>query len=76
MSKDYNVFERLLNDRQVAELMSVSVATVRRWRLHGAGPRYFKIGALVRYCPEEVRTWLKARPAGGESDFADTNINC
>jgi predicted DNA-binding transcriptional regulator AlpA len=59
-------FDALLGERDVARLMSVSVASVRRWRLLGQGPKFLKIGASVRYSPEDVETWLDSRPAGGE----------
>ena len=68
MSKEDDASERMINEHQVADLVGVSVATVRRWRLHGRGPRYLKIGVLVRYWPHAVRGWLKARPTGGDSD--------
>lgn len=70
MSKQDNQYDRLINERQVADLVGVSVATVRRWRIHSRGPRYLKIGALVRYCPRAVRYWLNAQPTGGDPDFA------
>jgi predicted DNA-binding transcriptional regulator AlpA len=57
----------LLNDYEVAERASVSVATVRRWRQTGHGPRFLRIGASVRYRPEDVDSWLNSRPSGGES---------
>jgi predicted DNA-binding transcriptional regulator AlpA len=61
-----NTLTHLLNEYQVAELMGVSVATVRRWRLLRQGPRYLKIGAVaVRYRPEDLETWLTSRPTGG-----------
>ena len=55
-----------LNERQVAGALGVSVATVRRWRLFRAGPRYIKIGSSVRYKPDDVTGWLDTRPVGGE----------
>lgn len=55
----------LFNDRQVAERLGVSVALVRRWRLLGQGPRYCKLGAAVRYRPEDLAAWLESRPSGG-----------
>jgi predicted DNA-binding transcriptional regulator AlpA len=72
VSKEDDAIERLINEHQVADLIGVSVATVRRWRLHGRGPRYLKIGVLVRYCPRAVRAWLMARPTGGDSDDASS----
>jgi predicted DNA-binding transcriptional regulator AlpA len=50
----------------VARLTGMSAATVRRWRLFRRGPKYLKIGAAVRYLLEDVATWIKSRPTGGE----------
>jgi len=55
----------LLNEREVAQMLSVSVATVRRWRLLRQGPRFLKVSASVRYRPEDVDGWLDSRPSGG-----------
>ena len=60
-----NDSERLLNEHDVAHLTGLSVASVRRWRLSKAGPRYLKIGAAVRYKPQDISAWLESRPTGG-----------
>jgi predicted DNA-binding transcriptional regulator AlpA len=57
--------ETLLNERDVACITDLSVASVRRWRLLRQGPKYLKIGAAVRYRIEDVRAWLGTRPTGG-----------
>jgi predicted DNA-binding transcriptional regulator AlpA len=56
----------LLDERVVAELLSVKVATVRRWRQYQKGPRFIKVGSAVRYHHDDVTAWLKSRPTGGE----------
>ncbi len=58
--------ETLLDERDVARWIRVSVATLRYWRGEGKGPRYRKVGQLVRYSPSDVQDWLNSRPAGGE----------
>jgi predicted DNA-binding transcriptional regulator AlpA len=58
--------ESLLDEREVARWIRVSVATLRYWRAEGKGPRYRKIGQLVRYAPSDVHEWLNSRPSGGE----------
>jgi predicted DNA-binding transcriptional regulator AlpA len=58
-------FESLLGEREVARHLAVSLATIRRMRLIGGGPRYLKIGSSVRYRPEDLRSYLDARPTGG-----------
>jgi hypothetical protein len=51
----------------VARFFSVSVQTVRRWRALGTGPRFRKVGQLVRYSLDDCHAWLNSRPAGGET---------
>jgi predicted DNA-binding transcriptional regulator AlpA len=51
----------LLEEREVSELLKISVPTLRRWRLHGEGPRFRKIGKrLVRYSREDIERWILA----------------
>jgi predicted DNA-binding transcriptional regulator AlpA len=47
--------ETLLDEHDVARLLKVSVATIRRRRLFRQGPEYIKIGSSVRYRPEAIR---------------------
>ena len=61
----------LLNEIEVAKRLQVSVACVRRWRLERRGPRYLKIGSLVRYRPEDIQHWLASRPSGGDVRLED-----
>jgi predicted DNA-binding transcriptional regulator AlpA len=55
----------LLNEYDVAGITGLSVASVRRWRLLRQGPKFIKIGAAVRYKPEDISGWLESRPTGG-----------
>jgi predicted DNA-binding transcriptional regulator AlpA len=57
--------QSLLNEHDVARITGLSVSSVRRWRLIRQGPKYLKIGAAVRYKPEDVSAWLESRPSGG-----------
>ncbi len=66
MGAIHNPIENLLNEHDVARITGLSVASVRRWRLLRQGPKYLKIGAAVRYKPEDVSAWLEYRPCGGE----------
>ena len=58
--------DALLNEHDVARITGLSVASVRRWRLLRLGPKYLKIGAAVRYKPEDISAWLQSRPSGGQ----------
>jgi predicted DNA-binding transcriptional regulator AlpA len=57
--------ETLLNEHAVARITALSVASIRRFRLLRGGPKYLKIGAAVRYRPEDISAWLESRPTGG-----------
>lgn len=46
--------EALLTERDVARILNISVATVRRRRLFRQPPAWIKLGSSVRYLPEVV----------------------
>lgn len=62
-----HTLETLIDEKELARLIRVSVATLRYWRSIGQGPRYRKVGQHVRYAPSDVAAWLNSRPAGGEA---------
>jgi hypothetical protein len=51
--------ESLLTEQEYARITKRSVASVRRDRLLKQGCPYVKLGALVRYRPEDVRGHLE-----------------
>ncbi len=61
---------RFLNEKEVAELLGLSVLTLQQWRLRGRGPRWHRLGGpqkgAVRYRLDEVLKWAEAQPGGGE----------
>jgi excisionase family DNA binding protein len=57
----------LMTEQEVAKRLNVSLASVRRWRLEKRGPAFVKVGALVRYRPEDLDAWLDDLPTGGSN---------
>ena len=55
----------LMTQEDVSKTLNVSVASLRRWRLLRHGPQFVKVGALVRYRPEDLDEWLATLPRGG-----------
>jgi excisionase family DNA binding protein len=58
--------ETFLDVGQVAEMMGLSAATIRKWVLIRYIP-YRKLGRAVRFSAPEIRKWVKTRsvrPAG------------
>ena len=50
---------RALTEREVAELLGLSVATLRAWRHRGKGPRFFRLGRSVRYLPSDLADFVR-----------------
>jgi predicted DNA-binding transcriptional regulator AlpA len=60
---------RLLRERQAADLLTLSVKTLRNWRLSGFGPSYLIVGRrLVRYRVSDLNAWLKTCKRSSTSD--------
>ena len=57
--------DRLLNEKEVAARLAVSVATVRRRRLLGKPPIARKIGSAVRYRLSDLEAFLDTCPTIG-----------
>jgi len=55
----------LMTEDEVSTRLNVSVASLPRWRLQCRRPVFLKVGALVRYRPEDLEAWLAALPTGG-----------
>ena len=50
--------EPLMDIRDVAATLNVSVKTMYAWHRQGNGPRAAKLGKGLRYRPEEVRQYI------------------
>lgn len=51
--------EPLMTLPELAELLRVPVATVYQWRLHGKGPKGYRVGRSVKFRLSEVEDWLQ-----------------
>ena len=51
---------RALTEREVAELLGLSVATLRAWRHRGKGPRFLRLGRSVRYLASDLADFVRA----------------
>jgi len=67
---------RALTEREVAELLGLSVATLRAWRHRGKGPRFLRLGRSIRYLPSDVNDFVRAsavdtRPISSSDDDSE-----
>ncbi|WP_371813498.1 helix-turn-helix transcriptional regulator [Ruegeria sp. HKCCA5426] len=54
--------DRLLSTRQAADVIGVSVTTLKRMRYADLGPTYTKIGARTyRYRAADIEDWIRDR---------------
>lgn len=62
--------DALIPETLAAEQLAVAVATLRRWRQTGRGPRFVKIGHAVRYDPAELREYVESNKRRSTRDEA------
>ena len=55
--------EELLSTEDVADVLGIPLATLRKWRFEGRGPKGFRIGRHVRFRPSEVQRWIEDQEA-------------
>ena len=53
-------YQELLMEQQVFNLYGFTLAWLRRTRREGRGPRFLKLGKMVRYRRSDVEAYLKA----------------
>jgi predicted DNA-binding transcriptional regulator AlpA len=58
---------RAINESELARQANISTAVLRKWRREGKGPRFVKLGRLVRYLVRDVNTWLDDQAVGTDN---------
>lgn len=53
--------DELLTPQQLANYLSVPVATLYDWRYRGDGPPGFRLGKHIRYRKDDVDRWINSR---------------
>ena len=66
---------RLLDTTQLCELLGIGHKAVEKWRLHGKGPRFIKVGKLVRYDEADVFAWIEERKRGNTSQSSRPHLS-
>ena len=69
---------KLIDEKQAAALLQLSVKCLQGWRYRGGGPKFLKLGRLVRYTMSDVEDlcWQRsARPPaiGVGAPFSSAN---
>lgn len=56
--------QTILDQKRVASLLGISTRTLERYRVSGTGPRYVKLGKLVRYLKTDIDAWIEQNISG------------
>jgi len=54
----------LANEREAADALGISAATLAKWRALGKGPPFLKIGRRVLYDASDLRAYLASARRG------------
>jgi predicted DNA-binding transcriptional regulator AlpA len=60
--------EPLLQPKEAARILNVSISWLAKSRLSGTGPRFIKVGRAVRYLESSLREYIKGRTRGSTSE--------
>jgi excisionase family DNA binding protein len=67
MRNDRNEGNYLKDKKFAARYLGVSVHKIHRMVQEGTGPRFVKIGPLVRFRPEDLAAYVEANSRGGQA---------
>lgn len=59
MNSKTSVLGKMMDQKQVAEMLGVSVKTLEYWRWKRMGPRFIKLGRLARYLEADVLSFVQ-----------------
>jgi len=55
---------RLVTEREASEVLSCTVAALRKWRRERRGPAWIKLGRLVRYEEHALAEFIERHTVG------------
>jgi hypothetical protein len=66
---------RLVDQREAARSLRLSVRTLERLRVMGTGPIFCKLGRSIRYRERDLVEWVEQRLKSSTSECADMPLN-
>jgi len=68
MEQTIDTLPQMLDETEVARVLAVSVAALRRWRREGRGPRFARLERCVRYDPRAVERFLAENSSNNQTE--------
>lgn len=56
-----NTGDALIDQRAMCNVLGITTKTAETWRTRGFGPRFVKVGSLVRYRKSDIHAWVNSR---------------
>ena len=60
--------DELLDQSHVAKILRTTTKFLEARRVRGGGPKFIRVGRLVRYHPHDVRDWIESRRVSSTSE--------
>ena len=67
----YQANDKLMTQAEVKEITGLADSTLEQWRLKGKGPRFIKLGRLVRYRTSDVQAYIAGLQGFSSTTEAD-----
>ncbi len=65
--------DKLLTQKEVKEITGLADSTLEQWRLKGKGPKFIKLGRLVRYRLSDIDAYISGLPGFNSTTEADAS---
>lgn len=59
--------EQLIDQRAMSRMIGITTKTAETWRTRGFGPKFVKIGSLVKYRKSDISAWVDRRTVNSTS---------
>jgi len=53
------------DEKELSSAMRMSLAWLRKSRMAGTGPPFFRFGSAIRYRVTDAQEWINSCPSGG-----------
>ena len=63
-----NAVTAMLTTVQAAHYLGLAVSTLNKWRCHGGGPKFLKLGRAVRYRQSDLEMFVAERVLGSTNE--------
>ena len=60
----------LIDQKQAAQILGLSVRTLERHRIAGTGPRFARLGRLIRYRQNDLIEWVDSKLRNSTSELS------